>query len=169
MYNRWDLNLCLQPLALIILKLGTIKVAVSNRSSKRICDETALFWVAEDHVFCAFDEKGPFLNLKKSCTINGLRPALWPFFFGHFGPPFGAIHTFDIYGSISARLSLLCSFKKNWTLCLVLGASKSCLVLGASKHDVQSAGKKNAIFWRWRSYGVHKVTFMVCINRVRVL
>ena len=33
--SRSDLNLCLQPQPLIILKLGVIKVAVSNWSSKK--------------------------------------------------------------------------------------------------------------------------------------
>ena len=40
---------------------------------KKICDETAPFWVAEDNVFFCLCEKGPFLNLKISCIINGLR------------------------------------------------------------------------------------------------
>ena len=42
-FSRSDLNLFLPLLALIILKLGIIKVAVSNM--KKNCDETSLFRV----------------------------------------------------------------------------------------------------------------------------
>ena len=66
------MNLCLQPLACVILKLGMIKVAVSNWSSKKPMMKLLHF---ESHMimFFCLDEKGPFLNLKKSCIINGLR------------------------------------------------------------------------------------------------
>ena len=45
-YNRTDLQLCLQTLALTILSFRRIMVAVSNRSSKKKCDEAAPFWIA---------------------------------------------------------------------------------------------------------------------------
>ena len=55
----WTSNL--QPLALIVLKLGMIKVAVLNI----IWDEAASFWISRKIMFfSAFCEKGPFLNLK---------------------------------------------------------------------------------------------------------
>ena len=70
-YNRSDLNLCLQSLGLIILKLGMIKVAVSNGTSKKSVIKLLRF-ESDKMGFFAFCEKGPFLNLKKSCIINGL-------------------------------------------------------------------------------------------------
>ena len=67
-----DLNLCLQPIALIILKLGMIKVAVSNWSSKKSVMKLLRFESHKISCFFAFCEKGPFSKLKKSCIANGL-------------------------------------------------------------------------------------------------
>ena len=67
------MTLCLQRLALIILKLGMVKVAVSNWSSKKsvmklLCFESNKIGLR----FFAFCEKGPIFNLKKYGITNGL-------------------------------------------------------------------------------------------------
>ena len=72
--NISDLNLCLQPLACVILKLGMIKAAVSNWGSKKYVMKLLRFESHPIMFFFAFDEKSPFLNLKKSCIIRPFRP-----------------------------------------------------------------------------------------------
>ena len=68
--NRSDLHLCLQHLALVILKIRTIKVAVSNRSSKNKVMNLLRFGFCRRPSLFAFCEKGPFLNLKKKNLPN---------------------------------------------------------------------------------------------------
>ena len=69
--NRSDWHLCLQHLALIILKLGMITVAESNRSSKMNVMKLLIFGLHKILFFFALCEKELFLTSKKSCIING--------------------------------------------------------------------------------------------------
>ena len=70
-YSRWDLKLCLQPLALIILKLGMIKVAVSNWSSKKSVMELLRFESRNIYVFFCLLWKGPIFERQKNLHNKG--------------------------------------------------------------------------------------------------
>ena len=64
------MKLCLQFLALIILKIGMIKVAVSNWNSK----ESVMKLLGLNKImFFALCKKGQFCNKEKSCVVSGLR------------------------------------------------------------------------------------------------
>ena len=61
--DRSDLNLCLPPVALIILKLGIIKVAVSKWSSKKSVMKLLRFESRQDFMFyLPFVKRNHFRN-----------------------------------------------------------------------------------------------------------
>ena len=59
-YNRSNLNFCLQPLALIILKLWMIKVAVSNWSSEKSVMKLLRFESHKIMFFIAFVKRAHY-------------------------------------------------------------------------------------------------------------
>ena len=70
-YNRSYLHLCLQHLALIILKLRMIKVALSNRSFEKNVTKLLCFGLHKFLFFCVL-RKVPIFEPKK--ILHTKRP-----------------------------------------------------------------------------------------------